>query len=91
MKVSAELRSTHNHDGAVVLDIRHGQMFRLNLVGSRILELLKESRDETEIADQISAEFGAERDLVASDVREFLAQLERHQLLRIEPKVKATQ
>ena len=40
-RLSEQVRSTHNQDGAVVLDILHGQMFRLNLVGSRMLELLK--------------------------------------------------
>ena len=43
------VRSTHGQDGAIVLDVRQGQMFNLNFVGSRILELLKagstESRD----------------------------------------------
>ena len=34
MKLSAQLRSTHNQDGAIVLDILHGEMFRLNFVGS---------------------------------------------------------
>ena len=42
--VSEAIRSTHGEDGAIVLDIRQGQMFNLNFVGSRILELL-----ETEI------------------------------------------
>ena len=37
-RLSEQVRSTHNQDGAVVLDILHGQMFRLNLVGSRMLE-----------------------------------------------------
>jgi hypothetical protein len=41
-RVSDSVRSTHGQDGAIVLDIRQGQMFNLNFVGSRILELLKE-------------------------------------------------
>jgi hypothetical protein len=81
MKVSPDLRSTHNHDGAVVLDIRHGEMFRLNLVGSRILELLAAGGTEAHIVEGIAAEFRISRETVASDVHEFIAHLEKHQLL----------
>ena len=81
MNVSAQVRSTHNRDGAVVLDVLHGQMFRLNLVGSRMLELLKQDRTENQIADELSKEFGADRETVLADLKEFLAHLERHRLL----------
>jgi hypothetical protein len=80
-RLSKQVRSTHNQDGAVVLDICHGQMFRLNLVASRMLELLKHSRTKTEIIEQISQEFGLNREIVASDLCEFLASLEKHHLL----------
>ena len=81
MKLSGHIRSTHNQDGAVVLDVRHGQMFRLNLVGSRIFELLKLGYPESRIAEEISREFGAARETVEADIREFLSHLEKHQLL----------
>jgi hypothetical protein len=84
-RLSEQVRSMHGQDGAVVLDILHGQMFRLNLVGSRILELLKQSYTEAEIAEQISREFGVGREVVAVDLREFLAHLERHHLLDLNP------
>jgi hypothetical protein len=83
MKLSEHLRSTHSQDGAVVLDILHGQMFRLNLVGSRMLELLKQGHTETEIAERVSREFGVGREIVASDLQEFLAHLEKHHLLSV--------
>ncbi len=81
MKVSAQVRSIHNQDGAVVLDVLHGQMFRLNLVGSRMLELLKQDRTEGQIADELSKEFGADPETVLADLKEFVAHLERHRLL----------
>ena len=84
MKLSEGVRSTHNLDGAVVLDIHQGQMFRLNLVGSRILELLRRGDSETRIGDEISREFGADREMVAADLRKFLAHLEKNHLLEIE-------
>ena len=81
MKVSDDVRSTHNQDGAVVLHIREGQMFRLNLVGSRILELLRQGHSEEEIAQRLSAEFRVSREIIVQDLREFVLHLEKHHLL----------
>jgi len=83
MKLSDEVRSTHGQDGAVVLDILHGGMYRLNFVGSRMLELLKQGFTSEHIADVISREFGVARETVATDLQEFLAYLEKHGLLDV--------
>ncbi len=85
LRLREQVRSTHNQDGAVVLDILHGQMFRLNLVGSRMLELLKQGRTEAQIADEISHEFSAAREVVEIDLRDFLLHLEKHRLLEVGP------
>ena len=74
-RVSNTVRSTHNQDGAIVLDVRQGQMFNLNFVGSRILELLKSGSTESAIVNQISREFGVGRDLAEKDVGQFLQSL----------------
>jgi Coenzyme PQQ synthesis protein D (PqqD) len=81
-RVSESVRSTHGQDGAVVLDIQQGQMFNLNFVGSRILELLKNGSTESAITDQISREFGVGRELVENDVREFLQTLKKCHLVQ---------
>lgn len=81
MKISAQVRSTHDQDGAVVLDIRHGRMYGLNFVGSRILELLRQDYQEPQIAEEISRQFGIGLDTATSDVREFLKSLEKHHLI----------
>ena len=83
MKLSEHVRSTHNRDGAVVLDILHGEMFKLNLVGSRMLELLKDGFTNSQIADAISREFGVAREAVTADLEEFLEHLEKHKLLSL--------
>jgi len=80
-RVSNTVRSTHNQDGAIVLDVRQGQMFNLNFVGSRILELLKNGSTESAITDQISREFGVGRELAESDVRQFLQALKKCHLV----------
>jgi len=89
-KVCETVRATHGRDGAVVLDIQHGQMFNLNLAASRIVELLKSGLLESEIADQMSQEFGIRLDGAQSDVREFLENLKKHHLVEeCEPQAEA--
>ena len=84
-KVSHSVRSTHGQDGAIVLDIQQGQMFNLNLVGSRILELLECGSTNEEIADAISREFNADIETVRKDVVEFLKELTEHKLVDVSP------
>jgi len=81
LKVPEHVRTTHGADGATVLDIVHGQMFRLNFVGSMILELSKQGIGQPEIAEQLAREFRIERIAAEADVREFVETLERHHLL----------
>jgi coenzyme PQQ synthesis protein D (PqqD) len=80
-RVFNTVRITHNQDGAIVLDVRQGQMFNVNFVGSRILELLKSGSAESAIVDEIGREFGVRRELVENDVREFLQSLKKCQLV----------
>jgi hypothetical protein len=80
-RVFETVRSTHNPDGAIVLDVRQGQMFNLNFVGSRILELLRSGSTESAIVDEISQEFDVIRDLAENDVREFLQSLKKCHLV----------
>jgi hypothetical protein len=81
VRVAENVRSTHSLDGGIVLDLLHGQMFRLNFVGSRILELFKQGCAEPEIAEQLAQEFGIQQAAVEVDVREFVETLEKHHLL----------
>jgi hypothetical protein len=80
-RVCDTVRSTHNQDGAILLDIRQGQIFNVNFVGSRILELLKNGSTESAISDQISREFGVGRELAESDLRKFLQILKKCHLV----------
>jgi hypothetical protein len=80
-RVSESVRSRHGQDGAIVLDIRQGQMFNLNFVGSRVLELLETGATESAIVDEISQKFEVSRDIAESDVREFIESLKQHHLL----------
>lgn len=81
-QVSAGVRSTRNEDGGIVLDIDHGQMFRLNPVGALILELLRKGLPEKEIAKDMAQQYSIREETAVADVREFLKSLEAHKLVR---------
>ena len=80
-RVSEGVRSTHGQDGAIVLDVQQGQMFNLNRVGSRILELLEGGSEESEIVNVISQEFNVGPEIAETDVREFIEALRKHKLV----------
>jgi hypothetical protein len=80
-RISESVRSTHGQDGAIVLDIKQGQMFNVNLVGSRILELLEAQTPESVIADEISRDFAVSRDVFSQDFHQFIRALEEHRLI----------
>ena len=82
--VSDGLRTTRNQDGGIVLDVDHGQMFRLNPVGALILELLEQGHSETEIAQKIARQYNIREEEAATDVREFLQSLAEYKLVRTE-------
>jgi hypothetical protein len=84
LKLSEQLRSTHNQDGAVVLDVAQGKMFGLNPVASRILELLRKGLTELQIQAEVSREFCADIEIVRKDVDEFLLRLATLGLIRRE-------
>jgi len=80
-RVSEGVRSTHGQDGAIVLDIRGGQMFNLNLVGSRILARLESGSAQPDIVEEIIREFGVSRHLAENDVQEFVQTLRKYRLV----------
>jgi hypothetical protein len=80
MILPEHVRSAHSADGAILLDIREGKMFRINFVGSRVVELLRAGLPEPEIVERLAIEFACEPAIVAADVRRFLEQLRQHHL-----------
>jgi len=65
-----------------LLDVHHGQMFCLNIVGAKILLLIERGYDESRIADEISRDYGASKEVVRTDVIEFIETLEKHHILQ---------
>ena len=89
-EVSAAIRSTSDEDGGIVLDIGRGQMFRLNPVGSFILESLRKGLSESIIAGEIARQYDISEASAFGDVREFLTCLEKHQLVHTRDGTKPT-
>jgi Coenzyme PQQ synthesis protein D (PqqD) len=80
-KVPDAVRSTHNQDGGIVLDVDRGQIFNFNIVGSRIFELLKTGSSEAQIVKNVSQEFEVSADVAEADLQEFLETLRGHRLV----------
>src|SRR5580692_2748239 len=82
LNTSDSVRSTRTEDGRILLDVRHGQMFSLNVVGSKILELIEEGGDEARIAEEISRAYNTSIEVARTDVHEFIQALRRHSILQ---------
>ena len=81
-KISDPIRRTETADGGILLDVLHGQMFSLNIVGAKILELMQRGYDESRIADEISQDYGVNREVVRADVVDFVEILHKHHILQ---------
>lgn len=80
--ISESIRCTPTEDGCIVLDTRHGQILSLNVVGSRIFDLVKRGFNQAQIADEISRDFEMSLQIVRADVFDFLANLQKHKILQ---------
>ena len=85
-RVPEHVRITQSPGGAVLLDLKRGRMYTLNLAGSQILELLEKHNNSNEIANELSREFDIEGSLALHDVEEFLGALATHQLIEFPTK-----
>jgi hypothetical protein len=82
MPLANGIKFNVDRDGAAVMDVLHGHMFRMNLVGARILEGVRDGLSADEMTARISQEFGTDAAQVKRDVLEFLEDLEKHSLLQ---------
>ena len=78
MMSANDVRRVSSSDGAIVLHVRRGTMFRVNLMGSKILDLLEQGVSPAEIAERISAEFNVSLEVVQNDLGPFLQSLRTH-------------
>ena len=85
--ISDAIRCSRTRDGAILLDVQRGQMFCLNAVGSKILELLDVGCGEAQIADQVSAAYDVDVGTARADIRDFLEALSRLKILLVQDAV----
>lgn len=82
--LSENVKSLTNADGAVILDLRRGKIFRINPTGATILELLLRGYEKDRIAAELSELWGIDPHLAFADLRAFLNSLENNELLHHE-------
>jgi hypothetical protein len=82
-QVSNTVRRTKTEDGGVLLDIHHGRMFCLNIVGAKILDLLEKGFETREIAAEVSDAYAMDIKTVQADVLDFIEVLNKHHILQV--------
>lgn len=65
----------------VILHLKSGKFYGLDPVGTRIWALIKDGMRPDALCEQIAAEFDADLEIVESDTRRFLAELEANDIL----------
>ena len=68
-------------DEGLLLDLDTDLAFRLNQVGTRIVELLGEGKDVESLERRLCAEFSIDEDQCAQEVGRFLEQLKSKRLI----------
>lgn len=79
-EVNPDVRSTYSTEGAVLLDVRGGLCYRLNMVATRIWVTIETSHAGigiAGIADALETHFDVPRHKLESDIAEYLNELER--------------
>jgi hypothetical protein len=64
-----------SNDGAVLLDIEHDRLLKLNQTGTEIWEMLKVGETEAQIALKIAERYGIDQKRAADDVRRLVGRI----------------
>lgn len=75
------LRSVHNADGGIVLDVGKNKIFSLNSSGSVIFQLLEREVPEDQIVEEIVRRFDVPANIAKADLAEFCRSLKDYALL----------
>jgi hypothetical protein len=79
--VTPNLRSIVDHDGAVILDISRNSMTALDTIGAYVWDRLGKGLSVDAIVAELARDTGADKDMVAKDVDEFMEQLKSRHLV----------
>jgi hypothetical protein len=78
--VSGSVRSTYTQDGAVLLDVKKGACYSMNVVAARVWTALEKSQDGINLEGIVKAletRFSVPREQLESDTAECLENLQR--------------
>ena len=75
------LRTVMNADGAAILDTQAGQITTLNSTGAMVWQSLRRGESLDRVAADIARETGEEIEAVKSDLKDFIEELRRKNLL----------
>jgi hypothetical protein len=81
-RISRDIRTSYNQDGAVVLNVRANRILNLNLAGAAILRMLNCGIVSTEVlAKSLVDGHGIDATTAVLDVNDFLEELRSHGLI----------
>ena len=80
---SSELVSSDIDGEVVMMSIENGKYYGLDLVGSRIWEVLENPLPVSDLIDQLLVEFEVDRETCEKDVMYFLQKLDDDDMLEI--------
>jgi hypothetical protein len=81
MSLAPSVRSVFSQDGAVLMNLQQGMMYTSNPVGGRILELLSQGVNESDVVETISRECDAPAEMVRQDLETYIEQLSSYGLV----------
>jgi hypothetical protein len=81
LTLSPGARFSKSQDGGILLDLDRGVFFSLNPVGTRIVELLRETCALASIVHTIAREFHVPEEIVKNDIDCFLLRLRQQRLV----------
>ena len=85
IRISDQVLAQEVAGETVLLDLQGEKYFGLDAVGTRIWQLLKEGRSESEMVNILLAEYDVDRETLEQDVHELLERLDAAGLIEITP------
>lgn len=83
VEINADVKSTADKDGFVLLDVRKGVYYSLNGTGGAIWGKLQEGLALPSIVEYLSENFEKPQEQVRGDLERFLQSLEKKGLIRL--------
>ena len=80
-QISSDAVANQVGDETVILHLGNGTYFGLDTIGTSLWDGLKSGKTPSEICEQITEEYDVDRATVEADMREFLGELAKNDLV----------